>query len=175
MHNLTCYSVSFILSHPLQLCRIGSLHLSATLWEPRCWWQRYRILNLLGTELTLHGMLFAGCTGLHWSGRTWKLLEKLTVAPLFKFPTFNYNLPLCIVFNNIHKFDVIVFWESLVCLHCSLDFWVCVCVSVWLFLGARIGHFATTSSTQPPVFTGTQAVLIMHGYFSPHPTHHFVA
>ena len=31
MYNLTCYSVPFILSRTLQLCRIGSLHLPATL------------------------------------------------------------------------------------------------------------------------------------------------
>jgi len=31
MYNLTCYSVPFILSRTLQLCRIGSLHLPAIL------------------------------------------------------------------------------------------------------------------------------------------------
>jgi hypothetical protein len=39
---------------------------------------------------------------------TGRLLEKLTVALLVKFPTFNYNLPLFIVFNNIQQFYVIV-------------------------------------------------------------------
>ena len=175
MHNLTCYSVPFILSHPQQLYRIGSLHLPAILWEPRCCGQRYKILYFLVTELTLHGMFYGGCAALHWSGRTWKLLEKLTVVPLFKFPTFNYNLPLCIVFNNIHKFDVIVIWESLVCLHCWLDFWLCGCVSVWLFLGARIGnyhhYFFHSTSSLYRNSSGTRNAW----HFPPYPTHHFVA
>jgi len=40
---------------------------------------------------------------------TGRILEQLIVALLVKnFSTFNYSLPLFIVFNNIYNFDVIV-------------------------------------------------------------------
>jgi len=88
MYNLTYYSVPFILFHPLQLCRIGSLHLPAILRQARCCRQRYKILYFLVTELTLHGLLYCGCFVLQYSAMTGKFLEQLTVAPLVKFPTF---------------------------------------------------------------------------------------
>ena len=101
-----------------------------------------------------------------------KFLEKLTVAPLFKFPTFNYNLPLFIVFIYILQFDVIVIWGSLVYLHGWLD----MCVLVWWFLGGkREVIISITSSIQPPVCTGAEAALIMNGYFPPRPANPFIA
>jgi len=38
-------------------------------------------------ELTLHGMLYGGCGVLHYNAMTGNFLEKLTFAPLDKFPT----------------------------------------------------------------------------------------
>jgi hypothetical protein len=53
-------------------------------------------------------MLCGGCTGLQYIAMIGRLFEQLTVAPLVKFPTFNYNLPLFTVFKNIYQFDVVV-------------------------------------------------------------------
>jgi hypothetical protein len=62
---------------------------------------------------------------------TEKLLEQLTVALLVKkFPTFDYNLPLFVVFNNIQQFDVVVILGLCLCLHDWFDMCVCVCVCV---------------------------------------------
>ena len=65
---------------------------------------------------------------------TGRLLEQLTVALLVKFPTFNLNLLLFIVFNNIQQFDVTLFVRT--CLTCK-----CVYESVCLFSGSNIGNF----------------------------------
>ena len=108
MCSLTCCRVPFILSRPLQLCPIGSLHLPAILWQQPCCGQRYKILYFLVTELTLRGVFYGGSAALHYSGKTsgatvsflrsWLLLAWLN-SP--RVTTIYCTLSCLIIFSNL--------------------------------------------------------------------------